>query len=191
MADDDVTKKIKLPQPAVDLPTRFRLLVSEGSLGPPQLGYETRLINDHNNERHASIFMWWEVDEKGLPPGSGGWKMHVTARADQVIDVACLVLPILCGLEVPHKVVATREYYEQQLMGKQRGKFITVYSRNLEEGKAALKEIDSTLLQYADEGLLRPGPRPLWRDSAEQQAEWPLGASGFVSTSWHKDYRKD
>jgi hypothetical protein len=58
-----------------------------------------------------------------------GWKLHVTASAGNLGDIARRVLPLLRGLGVAHKIVKTgREFDAQQ--GTQAGKFITIYPSN-------------------------------------------------------------
>lgn len=179
---DEITKKIRRPT-AEDIRASYKL-VSDDCYGPEALGYK----RGRTENGEPTIYLEWRTGN--IPMQTGGWKMHVTAEPDYALVVARIVLPELWVLEIPHKVVVSKELYERQLIGSQKGKFVTIYSRNAQEGSQALKRLDKELLTYVEYGGLAPGPRPVWRNSAEKQQEWPVGDSGFISTSWHEDYRK-
>ena len=56
----------------------------------------------------------------GYPAPDQGYKIHVSARAEDAEIVACSVLPVLRRLRVAHKVVRNLDRYRQQLAGPQR-----------------------------------------------------------------------
>lgn len=90
---------------------------------------------------------WWQhmgtnADELPLQ----GWKFHVSAKPENMAQIAKDVLPELRRLNIPHKVVGDFQRYAQSAgtTSSQQGKFITVYPRNPEEAQQygkILKEI--------------------------------------------------
>jgi hypothetical protein len=179
---DEITKKIRRPTPE-DVRANHKL-IKDSCYGPGELGYK----RGRTDKNELTIYLEWRTGD--IPADTGGWKMHVTAKPEHALIVARIVLPELWVLDIPHKVVVNKELYEKQLIGSQKGKFVTIYNRDVKEGELALKKLDAELLTFVEYGALKPGPRPVWRDSAEKQLEWPIGDSGFISTSWHQDYRK-
>ena len=158
-----------------DNTTGTRVIEHNSCFGPPELGY-----------KRDRIFMSWGTDEVE----GGGWKMHISAEPDQAEIVARIALPILRRLNVPHKVVASLEEYRRFNGGNQRGKFITIYSRDRSEAERALEQLDGELHTYREFGGLTPGPLPTSREANHQEYEIPIGSSGFVSVLFRDDYRR-
>ena len=152
-----------------------RVLERNSCFGPPELGYTS-----------DRVFMEWQT--RTLSRGSGGWKMHVSARPEQAEIVARIALPILRRLQVPHKVVATLADYQRFNRGAQAGKFITIYTRGRAEADNVLKQLDAELSTYRQFGGLCPGPLPTSREAGHQEAEIPIGGSGFISVLFRDDY---
>lgn len=61
-----------------------------------------------------------------------GWKLHISAYPYNAIEVAKRVLPVLCKMKIWHKYVSSPMYLSHMTDG-QRGKFITVYTRDEKE----------------------------------------------------------
>ncbi|HET7929944.1 MAG TPA: hypothetical protein VFL63_00955 [Rhodanobacteraceae bacterium] len=61
-----------------------------------------------------------------------GWKIHVSAYPYNAQDVANLVLPILCACKIWHKYIKSAMHLSR-MPGGQRGKFITIYTRDVDE----------------------------------------------------------
>lgn len=90
---------------------------------------------------------WWQfIDMVDVDLPQQGWKFHVSAKPENMAQVARDVLPELKKLNIPHKVVGDFQRYAQSVgtSSSQQGKFITVYPRNTEEAQQygrILKEI--------------------------------------------------
>jgi hypothetical protein len=119
---------------------------------------------------------WYGVD---APPG--GCKIHVSVaeKSADTLMVANFVLPELRRLRVRHKIVRTFDEYESLNRGDQRGKFITIYTRNPADRDRVKVAIDPELLRYRQVLGVRPGPQVM--DRTTGLPERPLGVSGFLT----------
>jgi hypothetical protein len=126
----------------------------------------------------SGVFQEWiRVDA----PAGGGCKIHASV-IEQSVDtlmVANFVLPQLRRLRVRHKIVRCFDEYESLNRGDQRGKFITIYTRNPAERDQVRNAIDPELQRYRRVLGVRPGPRVI--DRMTGQPETPLGISGFLT----------
>src|SRR5215470_17725449 len=144
------------PPGATVVTTGPRVLERNTCFGPEELGY-----------RRDRIFMEWNT----RTVQGGGWKIHVSARPEQAEIVARIALPILRNLQVPHKVVATLEEYERFNRTRQAGKFISIYTRGVEEADQVHQALEEELGMYREYGGLLPGPLPTSRDADHQETE--------------------
>jgi hypothetical protein len=142
-----------------------RILESNGSFGPPELGY---LILGAGADWYAK---WYP----GEPP-QRGYKIHVSAQIADAEEVARSVLWQLRHLRVHHKVVRDLGRYERLLDGEQRGKFITIYLPDVARRDDVVAAIDPELGWLG----LRPGPHPTAPMSGQRVPEEPLGQSGLL-----------
>jgi hypothetical protein len=163
------------PPGATVVTTGPRVLERNSCFGPEELGY-----------RRDRTFMEWNT----ATVQGGGWKMHVSARPEQAEIVARIALPILRGLGVPHKVVATLAEYERFNRTRQAGKFISIYTRSATEFRRVADALDDQLDMYREYGGLEPGPLPTSRDADHQETEIPISNSGFISVLFREDYRR-
>ena len=134
---------------------------------------------------------WFTKWLPGYPAPRQGYKIHISARAEDAEIVARTVLPHLRHLRVAHKVVRNLERYRQQLLTAQRGKFITVYTRDAAHAQQVLNAINPELEQLRRFGGIRPGPTPTTRESRHQTPEIPVGDSGWVWTRWFEEGNTD
>lgn len=127
----------------------------------------------------------------GYPAPRQGYKIHISARAEDAEIVARSVLPRLRHLQVAHKVVRNLDRYRQQLTTPQRGKFITVYTKDAAHAQPILNAINPELQPLRQVGGIRPGPVPTTRESQHQTTEIPIGGSGLVWTRWYEESDPD
>lgn len=85
-----------------------------------------------------------------------GWKLHVCAYPFNAQQVADAVLPILAGMKIWHKYMKSAMGLSQ-MTGGQRGKFITIYTRDTDEANPG-EETDAVVraLQNVLQGLTGP-----------------------------------
>jgi hypothetical protein len=127
----------------------------------------------------SGVFQEWVGVE--APPG--GCKIHLTV-AEKSVDalmVANFVLPELRRLRVRHKIIRTFDGYESLNRGDQKGKFITIYARNLVGRDEVKNALDPELLRYRQVMGVRPGPQVTDRTTRHSTPEMPLGVSGFLT----------
>jgi hypothetical protein len=145
-------------------------LETNDNFGPLDLGYGP-----------SNAYREWFV----VPtPPRGGWKIHLSCRAEDAETIAQFVLSILRGMRVKHKVCHNLTTYRRQLSGKQRGKFITIYTDSHKQAQRVVDEIDPKLLG------LRPGPVPFARDIKGRHTgpEIRVGKSGMLYTRYVDSY---
>jgi len=121
-----------------------RVIERNSSFGPTELGY---FPIGAGSEWYTK---WYPSD-----PPRRGFKIHVTARAEDAEIVARSVLPKLRARRIPHKVVRDLQRYRQLLAGPQQGKFVTVYLPGPPAAEL-VQALESELVWL----ISRPGPRP-------------------------------
>lgn len=134
---------------------------------------------------------WFAKWLPGYPAPRQGYKIHISAHPEDAEIVARSVLPVLRRLRVAHKVVRNLDRYRQQIATPQRGKFITVYTRNASHAQQVLNAINPELQQLRDFGGIRPGPSPTTRESGHQETEILVGGNGFVWARWYEEGDQD
>jgi hypothetical protein len=134
---------------------------------------------------------WFAKWMPGYPAPRQGYKIHISARAGDAEIVARSVLPRLRQLRVAHKVVRNLDRYRQQLAGPQRGKFITIYTKDAPHAQQVLNAINPELQQLRQFGGIQPGPTPTTRESHHQTPEISIGGSGLVWTRWYEEGDQD
>ena len=134
---------------------------------------------------------WFAKWMPGYPAPRQGYKIHISARAEDAEIVARSVLPRLRQLRVAHKVVRNLDRYRQQLAGPQRGKFITIYTKDAPHAQQVLNAINPELQQLRQFGGIQPGPSPTTRESHHQNTEIPVGGSGLIWTRWYEEGDQD
>lgn len=134
---------------------------------------------------------WFTKWMPGYPAPRQGYKIHISARAEDAEIVARSVLPRLRQLRVAHKVVRNLDRYRQQLAGPQRGKFITLYTKDAPHAQQVLNAINPELQQLRQFGGIQPGPSPTTRESHHQNIEIPVGGSGLIWTRWYEEGDQD
>lgn len=134
---------------------------------------------------------WFTKWMPGYPAPRQGYKIHISARAEDAEIVARSVLPRLRRLRVAHKVVRNLDRYRQQLAGPQRGKFITLYTKDAPHAQQVLNAINPELQQLRQFGGIQPGPTPTTRESHHQTPEISIGGSGLVWTRWYQEGDQD
>ena len=134
---------------------------------------------------------WFTKWMPGYPAPDQGYKIHVSARAEDAEIVARSVLPVLRRLRVAHKVVRNLDRYRQQLASPQRGKFITIYTQDTPHAQQVLNAINPELQQLRQFGGIQPGPTPTTRESHHQTPEISIGGSGLVWTRWYQEGDQD
>jgi hypothetical protein len=108
----------------------------------------------------------------------GGYKLHLSADQMEAERVADAVLPLLRDLNVYHKIIPGPERYAQMNTGRQRGKFITIYSGPAME---TFTRVVNTLDPILSQRRFLAGPRPLVRLAAEPTEETRIGRSGLLT----------
>jgi hypothetical protein len=109
---------------------------------------------------------------EGVPMGEEGWKLHVSATPQNAQQMAAEVLPKLRDANIHHKVVFSTEKLKGLRWDEtQRGKFITIYPKDLEEAKRIVKLLDEVLAGTGLEGPVIKG-------------EKAVGSSGLVYTRY-------
>jgi hypothetical protein len=117
---------------------------------------------------------------------AGGYKLHVSVEPSSDQRAAMMILPFLRGLNVHHKIVSGPAEYAALNAGRQRGKFITIYSGPLLN---RFTELVGALDPFLIQANLPPGPRPLARLGAAQgQVERAIGRSGLITYITTPDY---
>jgi hypothetical protein len=120
------------------------------------------------------------------PMWAGGYKPHISVDPPAGERAAELILPFLRNLNVHHKIVSGPTEYADLNRGRQRGKFITIYSGpSLNRFTELVGALDGFLMQ----ANISPGPRPIVRAGADQgQAESAIGRSGLITYITTPDY---
>ncbi len=111
------------------------------------------------------IFM--DMIRNSLP--EEGFKLHVTASAEDARRVISVVGPILRSLNVDHKFVGSIDALEKVMTGTQVGKFLTVYPTSAQDAIRVAKVLDDALAGKDISGPRIPNDNPL-----------PNGKSGLV-----------
>ena len=103
--------------------------------------WEGRLSTHDNNRLYTPTGYWSEhfsIYDVELP--LQGWKFHVSAKPENMHEIAEKMLPVLQREGIPHKVVNPKQFdrYVSKIGNPdktQQGKFITVYPQNNEEAR--------------------------------------------------------
>ena len=135
-------------------------------LGPEGLGYRQDL--------HELFSQWGFVPERGAP-GSYGFKLHVSVTDEFAEEAAQVLLPTLRREGVVHKVTKSLEHLAYLNKTTNPGKYITVYTRDLEQAERIVGLLEKNLKPLANRGA-RPGIRPLSRGG--EGAEHVFGDTG-------------
>ncbi len=145
------------------------ILEGDDNYGPAEFGYAP-----------DRIFRVWT----GVSTPVGGYKIHLSCVPTEAQEIAQFVLSILRSMKVKHKVVKNLPEYKRQLNGKQRGKFITIYTRDHIQAQHVLINIDKKLIGF------RSGPVPMARDKNGKHtiSEIKVGISGLLYTRWVEDF---
>jgi hypothetical protein len=143
---------------------QIRQEITASSFGPFSLGYLPPWVN-------GSVF----AQNYPYPPVVT-WKMHICPVEADALRVAHVVLPVLLRWVVPHKVVYDMDRYMTLNRGKQRGKFITVYTGSTSTAQQLVDEIDPALRALGLRGVLVPTTR----ESKHKTHEVPIGRSGII-----------
>ncbi len=115
-------------------------------------------------------------------PYDGGRKLHISASDETAEATARAALPVLQRLGTKHKVVYPLEAYRRLNRGQQAGKLITIYSGHMmNEYLTITRALEVVLEPLAMAGRIRPGPRPLDRQSGYTRSEQQLGGSRMLS----------
>jgi hypothetical protein len=110
------------------------------------------------------VFDTW-MGPRPLP--DQGWKLHISAGAEQSQEVANRILPELRAMGVTHKVTTDAKTYDHLNKGGQAGKFITIYPDNAEHAAEIARRLDKNLGDIKATGPVVDGERA-------------IGSSGFV-----------
>ncbi len=145
-------------------------------LGPEGLGYKHNL--------HVLFSQWGFVPKKG-EPGSFGYKLHVTITDEFAEEAAQSLLPVLRREGVVHKVTKSLEHLGALNKTSNPGKFITIYTRDVEQAKRIVGMLEKNLQPLAKRGA-RPGATP--RSRGGEGYELPLGKTGFITGLWRNSY---
>ena len=120
---------------------------------------------------------WISASPHGRELPAQGWKLHVSAYAWSARAVFDAVLPVVCGREVPFKVVGSARLLEALNSGDagvaQVGKFVTVYPSDDTEARALGHELAS-----ATTGLAGPVVATDRRVVADAPVFYRYGAFG-------------
>lgn len=157
------------------------MIESNASFGPVEFDYYPIGSGSH----------WFAKWIPGYPAPRQGYKIHVSARAEDAEIVVRSVLPVLRGLRVAHKVVRNLDRYRDQIATSQRGKLITAYTKDASHAQQVLNAINPELQQLRQFGGIQPGPAPTTRESDHQTTEIPVGGSGLVWTRWYEEDDQD
>ncbi len=157
------------------------MIESNASFGPIEFGYYP--IGSGSD--------WFTKWMPGYPAPRQGYKIHISACAEDAEIVVRSVLPLLRSLRVAHKVVRNLDRYRQQIATPQRGKLITVYTKDASHAQQVLNAINPELQQLRQFGGVQPGPAPTTRESNHQSTEIPVGGSGLVWTRWYEEGDQD
>jgi len=95
-----------------------------------------------------------------------GFKLHVSATAENMAEVADAILPVLRERGIAHKVVATTKAYVEKMTGTQRGKFITIYPSSAEEAAEIARICDEIMTKRKLTGYQVPDERILGQSGA-------------------------
>ncbi|MBX9977234.1 MAG: hypothetical protein K2X98_03175 [Alphaproteobacteria bacterium] len=114
------------------------------------------------------------VGTKPYTQQHSGWKIHVAANPNNVIDVARLVVPYLFENNITSKVVNNSTQLQEWIMQKnsQCGKFITTYLYDYETAKKVATELDTLLLPLHAKYPMHADETP--------PADAAIGQSGFL-----------
>lgn len=115
--------------------------------------------------RQDRIFKDYTADVGPIAPE--GWKLHVSADAEQAGELAEICLPLLREMKVHHKIVGTVDDYVNVMTGGQTGKLITIYAHTSDMAERVVARIDPAI---AAAGIRGPVV-------AEEQ---PIGSSGTI-----------
>lgn len=146
------------------------ILETNENFGPSDLGYGP-----------CGIYReWFRVPT----PSCGGYKIHLSCWPENAENIAQFVLSILRSLKVKHKVCHTLSNYRSQIVGPQRGKFITIYTNGYQQAQRVVDEIDPKLFG------MRSGPVPFARfeNMGYTEAEIRVGRSGLLYTRYVDKY---
>ena len=145
------------------------ILESDDNYGPAEFGYAPQ-----------GIFRSWT----GVSAPFGGYKIHLSCIPAEAQEIAQFVLSILRSMMAKHKVVKNLSEYKRQLNGMQRGKFITIYTKDHVQAQHVLINIDKKLVGH------RSGPVPMARDKNGNHTipEIRVGVSGLLYTRWVNDF---
>ena len=78
-----------------------------------------------------------------------------------------------------------------QFTTKQKGKFITIYTKDAAQAQQVLSAITPELIELRQFGGIRPGPAPTTRESSHAETEILVGGGGFVWTRWYEEGDSD
>ena len=154
---------------------------SNASFGPIELDYYS--IGPGSD--------WFAKWLPGYPAPKQGFKFHVSVLPEDAEIVARSVLPTLRRLRIAHKVVRNLERYRMQFTTKQKGKFITIYTKDAAQAQQVLSAITPELIELRQFGGIRPGPAPTTRESSHAETEILVGGGGFVWTRWYEEGDSD
>lgn len=104
-----------------------------------------------------------------------GWKIHISVMPNQAVALASVILPALRGMENPpmHKLVKSLADYTSDDRLEKRGKFITIYPKNV----AHLTQIFAVIEPLLTEGGFA-------NDNIQPPYDLPIGQSNLMSTRY-------
>lgn len=102
----------------------------------------------------------------GTPKTDQGFKLHVSAQFEDTEKVAQIVLPELRRRGVAHKIVDSRQNYQEVMTGTQRGKLVTIYPDSDQQAAEIARVIDQIYRQHNLRGIPIQGERGVGQSGA-------------------------
>jgi len=109
-------------------------------------------------------------------------KFHISSDLNSADKIAATLLSTLKKDKVFHKVVKNKFLLSDQLLGKQSGKFITLYLEvNQATSDNTIEKVSSILADLKKEHGIRPGPTvPSRRTKEHKEKEEVFDNLGFI-----------